>query len=282
VEDFQEATEAARPPADAFVLKLEGPFGTSHLPEVEGRWRTASSLLENRAFMVDLAAATSSCVFGRGLVSAQTHDSVTGADAGASHREMPGHIFNPKDLHKLEDPARLVSMPPEDVVRILGLTSGLHVADVGAGSGFFAIPFARAIGPARLFAVDLQTEMLEILRAKLAQPGAPRNIELVLGAASATHLATASCDLVFLGNVWHELDDRPAALREAARILAPGGRVAILDWRADRPQPPGPPVEHRIAAGEAASTLTSAGWTVSKTADIGQYSYLIVAAPPSA
>jgi ubiquinone/menaquinone biosynthesis C-methylase UbiE len=173
-------------------------------------------------------------------------------------------------------------MPPEDVMRILGLTSGLRVADVGAGSGFFAIPFARAIAPARLFAVDLQPEMLEILRTKLEQPGAPRNIELVRGAASATHLGTASCDLVFLGNVWHELDDRPAALRESARILAPGGRVAILDWRADRPQPPGPPVEHRIAAGEAASTLTSAGWTVSKTADIGQYSYLIAASPPSA
>jgi ubiquinone/menaquinone biosynthesis C-methylase UbiE len=168
------------------------------------------------------------------------------------------------------------------VMRILGLTSGVRVADVGAGSGFFAIPFARAIAPTRLFAVDLRPQMLEILRAKLEQPGAPRNIEPVRGAASATHLGTASCDLVFLGNVWHELDDRPAALRESARILAPGGRVAILDWRTDRPQPPEPSVEHRIAAGETASTLTSAGWTVSRPADIGQYSYLIVASPPLA
>jgi ubiquinone/menaquinone biosynthesis C-methylase UbiE len=201
--------------------------------------------------------------------------------AGASHKEMAGHVFNPKDLHKLEDPERLISMPPEDVVRILGLANGVRVADVGAGSGFFAIPFARAIAPTRLFAVDLQPEMIEILRAKLAQPGSPRNIELVQGAASATHLEPASCDLVFLGNVWHELEDRQAALRETASILAPGGRAAILDWRTDRPQPPGPPVEHRIAAADAASTLISAGWTVSKTADIGKYSYLIVAAPPS-
>jgi ubiquinone/menaquinone biosynthesis C-methylase UbiE len=193
---------------------------------------------------------------------------------------MPGHVFNPKDLHKLEDPERLIWLPPREVAGRLGLSPGMRIADIGAGSGFFAIPFAQAVAPALLFAVDLQPEMLDVFRSKLALPGRPRNIELVHGTAVETHLAAGRCDLVFLGNVWRELEDRPSVLREDVRILAPGGRLAILDWRADRQGPPGPPVEQRIAAPDAASELASDGWTVIETAFVGQYSYLVVAAPP--
>lgn len=193
---------------------------------------------------------------------------------------MREKIFNPRDTHKLEDPARLTWLPPQDVVQLLSLSNGTSIADIGAGSGFFAVPFARAIEPdGWLFAVDLQPEMLDFLRAKLRDAASPRNLELIAGEATATNLKDASCDLVFLGNVWHELDDRARVLREAARILRPGGRVAILDWRNDVPQPPGPPRDHRIGEGETASILEALGWGVSLSTTVGQFSYLIVAAP---
>ena len=195
---------------------------------------------------------------------------------------MHGHVFNPRDLHKLEDPERLNWLPPDEVARMLGIAAGMRVADIGAGSGFFAIPFARRTSPARLLAVDLQPAMLEILRTKLQQHGSPANIELIEGAADATNLASDGCDLAFLANVWHEVEDQAAVLREVARILAPGGRLAILDWRTDVQQPPGPPIEHRIAAGQVAATLSSAGWKVRLTAEVGSHSYLAVGSPPSA
>ncbi len=163
---------------------------------------------------------------------------------------------------------------------MLSLTNGTSIADIGAGSGFFAVPFARAIEPdGWLFAVDLQLEMLDFLRAKLRDAASPRNLELIAGEATATNLKDASCDLVFLGNVWHELDDRARVLRETARILRPGGRVAILDWRSDVPQPPGPPRDHRIGEGVTACILEALGWGVSLSTTVGQFSYLIVAAP---
>ena len=193
---------------------------------------------------------------------------------------MNEKVFNPRDIHKLEDPERLAWLPPQEVVALLGLAAGMRVADIGAGSGYFALPFARAIGPdGRLFAVDFQPEMLEFLRAKLIAPGAPGNIECAEGSGGSTGLPDASCDLVFVANVWHELDDRAAALEEAARILRRPGRIAILDWRSDLLQPPGPPPHHRIGQEETAATLESHGWTIRAATAVGRFSYLVIAAP---
>ncbi|MGA2183381.1 MAG: class I SAM-dependent methyltransferase [Bryobacteraceae bacterium] len=186
--------------------------------------------------------------------------------------------FRPSDAHKLDDPDRLKWLPPADVIRVLAVQPGMTVADIGAGTGYFSIPFAREAGNAgRIFAVDLQPEMLEILRRKLAAAGAPANIEVIAGSAAQTNLTDRRCDLVFLANVWHELDEHAAVLRESARILGEAGRIAILDWRADVEQPPGPPLDHRIPAENVVRTLEIAGWRVEASRLVGQYSYLILA-----
>jgi ubiquinone/menaquinone biosynthesis C-methylase UbiE len=119
--------------------------------------------------------------------------------------------------------------------------------------------------------------MLDLLRAKLDQADGPRNVELRQGEAGSTTLNTASVDLVFLANVWHELDDPAAALKEAYRILRAGGQLAILDWRPDMPSPPGPPQDHRVSAADVESSLVTNGWHAKPPKMVGQYSYLIVA-----
>lgn len=185
--------------------------------------------------------------------------------------------FKASNAHRLENPERLTWMPPGDVERTLGLSSGMNVADLGAGTGFFALPFARKIAPGgKLFAVDMQREMLDLIQAKLAS-GEPGNIDLIEGTADRTHLSDRICDLVFLANIWHEIDDHASALAEAARILRAGGRVAILDWRRDVSNPPGPPVEHRIRQGDVVATLEGHGWTIAHSGLVGSYSYLVVA-----
>ncbi len=134
---------------------------------------------------------------------------------------------------------------------------------------------ARAVAPSgRVFAVDMQPEMLEHLRGKLHD----EPVALVGGSADATTLASASVDLVFLANVWHEIDDRPAALAEAKRILRPGGRVVIVDWSpAADPDQPGPPPDHRVSAADAASALRAAGLIVAnEPKTVGTYHYVVV------
>lgn len=202
---------------------------------------------------------------------------------------MHDRRFDPTQAHKLEDPGRLAFMPPEEVIAALALSRGMVIADIGAGTGYFAIPMAMAIGAAgRLYAVDVEPAMLKLLDEKLGAPDAPDNIYLVEGEATRTGLPDRVCDMILLANVWHEVDDHDAVLNEIIRILKTGGRLAILDWRTDVParphgaprtdaDPPGPPREHRIPESEVSNSLREHGFTDVRSAYVGLYSYLVIA-----
>jgi ubiquinone/menaquinone biosynthesis C-methylase UbiE len=185
--------------------------------------------------------------------------------------------FPVSEAAKLEDPERLKWLSPPETLAHLRLQAGEDVADIGAGTGYFAFPMAARTAPGRLYAVDFQLEMLDRLRVKLEAPDAPANIRPLHGEASATGLPDASVDVVFMGNFWHEVDDHDGVLREAERILRPSGRLAILDWKHDVSPPPGPPPGHRIAIQQAIRCLETNGWSVCKSRKIGMFHYLVLA-----
>jgi ubiquinone/menaquinone biosynthesis C-methylase UbiE len=196
---------------------------------------------------------------------------------------MSDRVFNHTHAHKLEDPERLKWMPTTEVLSRLHLAKGAHIADIGAGTGYFAIPMARAVGDAgHVLAIDLQPEMLQLLQQKLDEPDAPVNISPRRGSASKLPLEDRIVDLAFYANIWHELeeDDQDAALREAARVAVPGGKIAILDWRRDKQSPPGPPQDHRIAAETIMNLLQTNGCHRVACYNIGEFSYLVTAELP--
>jgi ubiquinone/menaquinone biosynthesis C-methylase UbiE len=192
---------------------------------------------------------------------------------------MSGHErrFDSKKFEKLEAPDRGELFPIEKILDAAGACDLLNVADVGAGTGYFTLPLAGRVAPGKVFAVDPSAELLDLIRGKLAAPSAPQNVEVVMGEASATGLDDASCDLIFLSAVWHEIDDHAAALREFRRIAAPNAKLAIIDWRPDALRPPGPPLEHRIHRTAVEQSVEAAGWGVVKSDIVTPSTYIVIA-----
>ena len=183
--------------------------------------------------------------------------------------------FPASEAHRLDDPARKVWLPPADVMTALAPHPGAVVADLGAGTGYFSLPLAQAVGAqGKVYAVDAQDEMLAVLRQKLLDMSIC-NVELVHADAETTTLPDASCDLALLANVWHEFTDRSIVLEESHRILKNGGRIAILDWRPDVEREAGPPLDHRLAASDAVDQLLSSGFHLLARVNVGRYSWLV-------
>ena len=191
---------------------------------------------------------------------------------------MNDRVSKHTEAHKLEDPERLKWLPPAEVLAQLRFVPGMKVADIGAGTGYFSLPIARAVGAlGQVFAVDLQPEMLDLLRQKLEPPGAPDNVSLHQGVASQLPLPDRSVHVILYANIWHELNEFDATFAEALRISVLGGRIAILDWRDDCSLPPGPPREHRISNGSVASFLKAKGCNKVVSKHVGQFEYLVTA-----
>ena len=118
---------------------------------------------------------------------------------------------------------------PDEVLARLGLTPGMRVADLGSGGGYFALRFARAVGPEGVvYAVDVNARFLAYVERAAAGAGLS-NVKTVRARENDSGLATASVDLVFSRNVFHHLPDRVAYLTRLRRVLRPGGRMVIVE-----------------------------------------------------
>ncbi len=114
-----------------------------------------------------------------------------------------------------------------------GLSAGMKVVDLGAGSGFYSIAAARIVGPGgRVYAVDVQKDLLDRIRANGASEGL-RNIEVVWGNAEkigGTKLREAIADRVVASNILFQIEKPDDFALEVKRLLKPGGKVMIIDW----------------------------------------------------
>jgi ubiquinone/menaquinone biosynthesis C-methylase UbiE len=131
----------------------------------------------------------------------------------------------------LEREERAEFQKPDKVMATLAFKPGERVADIGAGSGYFTIPVARAVGPAgKVWAIDVEQVMLDYIDRRL-QAEKLENVELILVPRDDPQLAAGSVDTILMVDTFHYINDRVAYARKLRQALAPGGRVVIIDYK---------------------------------------------------
>lgn len=188
---------------------------------------------------------------------------------------MVPHKFDPDRRARLEDPDRLRLLPARDLLIRAGLRPEMSVADVGCGPGVFALPAAEIVGPAgRVYAIDISPQMLQAVREKARDAGL-HNIETVLAEESAVPLPDATAQFALLAFVLHEAVRPGTFTREVARLLAPRGRLLLLEWKKEE-MPVGPPVRDRLMPEESERWLAEAGLRILERFDPNAYHYGLV------
>ena len=169
--------------------------------------------------------------------------------------------FDPAKWEKLENPDRLTELPPGVVIEMLAVDGSETVVDFGAGTGMYTIPIAVAMTTGTVVAVDELDELLQRLADKLAQPGREAlrdRIWLVRPENGHLPLHDGSAQRVLALNVLHHISDDPAALAEIVRVLAPGGRLVVIDF-GDIDRPVGPPRDHVLSHDELRAVIAGMG-----------------------
>lgn len=140
----------------------------------------------------------------------------------------------------LDSDLRRSMQPAEDFLRGAGIQPGMHVLEIGCGSGAYTTFVARAVGPeGKVEGLDIQPAMLAQLEKKLAQPAYQDIKNITLHHASAYELpfGDGELDLVYLITVLPEIPDQDRALAEIHRILKPGGILAVAELIIDPDYP---------------------------------------------
>ena len=169
-------------------------------------------------------------------------------------------------IQALERPQRDQYQQPEKVIEALTLHSGMVVADIGAGSGYFTRRLAEAVGDTgQVIALDIEQKMLNYNRQKLEKLGLVNRVRFILAEPDSPSLPGNSADLVFLCDVYHHLQYPVDYLAKTKSALIPTGRVVIIDYYNDaRSGTLGFSKEHLVSREHVITDMAQAGFTLSK------------------
>jgi ubiquinone/menaquinone biosynthesis C-methylase UbiE len=171
---------------------------------------------------------------------------------------------------------------PQRNVEELGLSHGNVVADFGAGSGFYTIESARAVGgTGRVYAIDAQRDLLERLK-KNAHGQHLGHVDVLAGdleKLGGSKIRESSCDAVIASNILFMLDDKKTFLLEAKRVLKKNGKLLLVDW-AGSFSGMGPHGDHVVYKDDAVKLCMAAGFTLDKEIHAGSHHYGIIFRKP--
>ncbi len=174
----------------------------------------------------------------------------------------------------LDDPKRDAYQKPHEVIEALGVTEGEIIADIGAGSGYFAFRLAQHVGKSgHVYAVDISPDMIRRLHER-ARDTAALNVSPILARPDDPLLPQAVNRFVIV-DVWHHVADQSGYLAVMKKLLKPGGQVVMIDFH-KRELPVGPPPGMKIAREDLIQQMQKHGFRVAEEHTFLPYQYFIV------
>ena len=184
-------------------------------------------------------------------------------------------LFPPEDLGLLEGPDRDAWQRPDMIMDALRISDGSIVADLGAGGGWFTIRLARRVGPnGRVYAEDIQPQMIEAIARRVAREGLEDRVETLLGTANDPKL-TVPVDAVLIVETYHEMEQPTVLLGKVALALKPQGRLGIVEYKSDGGGP-GPPMAERVEPERVIRSAEAAGLRLCSRETFLRYQYMLV------
>jgi predicted methyltransferase len=207
---------------------------------------------------------------------------LAGPAVAGQQQQSHGKLFPPENLGQLEGPDRDVWQRPEQIMDALNIAEGSVVADLGAASGWFTIRLASRVGPnGRVYAEDIQPQMIEVIKRRLPRENPNNNVITRLGTAEDPGLPVGALDAVLISDAYHEMARPVQLLRNAAKALKPNGRLAIIEFTKTGGGP-GPPMDERVDPERVIREANEAGLHLIAQPDILRYQYMLVFAKPDA
>lgn len=201
-----------------------------------------------------------------------------GHDAGGD-LHSPGHRHDFSDVKRwsaiFDAPERDAWQKPQHVIELMALESGLTVADLGAGTGYFLPHLAAAVGPdGRVFGLDVEESLVAHMQKRAEEAGLSQ-VRAQLVPRDGLGMDPSSLDRLLVVNTWHHLDERPNYARHIGEILSDGGSLIIVDFTLESEQ--GPPKKHRLSPERVVAELEAGGLSAEILEEELPRQYVIVA-----
>ncbi len=206
----------------------------------------------------------------------------------APSRDGIGKVYMGREISKvmghrgaswLERPERADNERPDLVVDSLNLAPMDVVADIGAGTGYFTFPMVPQVPRGRVFAVDIQPEMLDIMRERVQEQGID-NVSLVRGTIQDPNLPTDSIDVALMVDAYHEFSHPREMMQSLVKSLVPGGRVVLIEYRKEDPSVPIKPL-HKMSEAQARKEMEAVGLRWVETKDMLPRQHFLVFEKPA-
>lgn len=191
----------------------------------------------------------------------------------------PANVITAGGASWLEREGREEEQRPAEIFRAMGLKDGDVVADLGCGTGWFARRMARVVAPrGRVYAEDIQPEMLELLEQHVAAEGV-KGVVPVLGTETDPKLPTGGLDWILMVDVYHEFQKPEPMLEAIRRSLKPTGKVALVEYRLEGTTASHIRTEHRMSVEQVLAEWQPAGFRLVKQHDFLPVQHFFVFEP---